>query len=549
VYALGIVLFEMLTGRLPFSDPNVYDLMNSVLAADAPDVREFNAEIEPEVAGIVATMLAKDPARRYQNMRELIVDLDRLPRNAASGPLKLDFSLVGESSDTMRNVPLAVTPRAGPRVSTPPPGAPATPQPGTSRRERTTPPPEMGRRAAVTPVHLSAAAAPAAANVPVRNKPRIAEPEPTKSDAGKKARWNVLIMGALMFAAGASWGYRNEITGLLESLDNEVVAYIEAGIVTLFGLVLTVYWFGVHQRRKREREAGIGSLASMKWRDCVGLVLAAMHRDGYEDVPASERPGDSGTDFLLHRDTDLVLLGYKHGTAYRIGETDLREFVADMQMQGAGRGILATLGTAETEAGDLAKRFGIELLDGAALWPKVRQLIPALVRDHVRLQAASQTWKGIAIGGIFSLALGAATFFAASQMAAKGNSELLAKSTAPGATAVAATSNAVSADADRKRINVATAAMAKVAALTDAERVQRRADALKQVKANAQVSSAGWSSESTLLLTLRQSDGADKALSDAVCGILGQYEELHFTRLQMQPPVNATTPIHWRQCQ
>jgi prophage DNA circulation protein len=143
--------------------------------------------------------------------------------------------------------------------------------------------------------------------------------------------------------------------------------------------------------------------------------------------------------------------------------------------------------------------------------------------------------------------LGVVTFLVASQMAVEGTTDLVAKTTASGA----GTSNvaAASAEADRKRINVATAAMAKVATLTDAELVQRRADALKQLKEIAQVGSVGWTSASTLVLTLKQSDGVDKELIEKVCGTLTQYEELRFARLQLQPPVNSATPVHWRQCQ
>ncbi|HEX7382793.1 MAG TPA: serine/threonine-protein kinase, partial [Burkholderiaceae bacterium] len=50
VYALGVVLFEMLTGRTPFSEASVYKLMLEVVQNDVPDVREINADIDPGVA-------------------------------------------------------------------------------------------------------------------------------------------------------------------------------------------------------------------------------------------------------------------------------------------------------------------------------------------------------------------------------------------------------------------------------------------------------------------------------------------------------------------
>src|SRR5205085_11529010 len=175
--------------------------------------------------------------------------------------------------------PLPITPRGTPHAVAPPPSL--------GRRESATPPPEVGRRPAVTPVHLSAAAGPAARmDAPVRSRPRIAESERATADGARISRWSVLVMAALMFAAGATLGWRSEITELLESIDKRGVAYLEAAVVTLLGLLVTGYWFGVYRWRKRECAVGIESLANMKWRECVGLVREAMRRDGYEEVPA-----------------------------------------------------------------------------------------------------------------------------------------------------------------------------------------------------------------------------------------------------------------------
>jgi hypothetical protein len=79
--------------------------------------------------------------------------------------------------------------------------------------------------------------------------------------------------------------------------------------------------------------------------------------------------------------------------------------------------------------------------------------------------------------------------------------------------------------------------------------VQRRAEAAKQVSSMVQLSSAGWQSESTLQLSLKQSDGADKGLVEEVCRILTQFEELRYTRIQLDPPANSNLPVRWRQCQ
>jgi serine/threonine-protein kinase len=121
VYALGVVLFEMLTGRTPFSDASVYKLMLDVVQSEVPDVREINAEIDPGVAAILAKMLIKEPAKRYQSMAELIKDLEKHPLVASGGPLKLGIrAQAGESTALNMPNPLASAPSSA-RGATPPP--------------------------------------------------------------------------------------------------------------------------------------------------------------------------------------------------------------------------------------------------------------------------------------------------------------------------------------------------------------------------------------------------------------------------------------------
>jgi hypothetical protein len=403
---------------------------------------------------------------------------------------------------------------------------------------------------------------------PAPTKPMFAEPEPSGPAPAKKSLWPVLVMAVLMFLAGATLALHGQIFGTTASdtpasvsgqpsaeivaeqaQKDRAAAYYEAGIVTLFGLAMTGYWFGIYSRRKRESEVGIHSLANMKWRECIGLVLEAMRRDGYEEAPSSKQPGEGGTDFLLIHDGESVLLGYKHGTAYRIGDANVREFAHAVQMQGAKAGMLVTLGLAEGAARDLAKRYDIQIIDGSGLWPKVRPFVSPNTLDHVRLQTAAQTWKGIWIGAACSLAFGAGTFLVADLMSPELKSAMVAKVTAKATPATAPTASSAAADQALKQMNDTAQAMAAVAKLTDAQLAQRRADAAKQVSSIVQIGSAGWSSESTLVLSLKQTDGADKGLIDEVCRILTQFEELRYTRLQLQPPVSSSAPVRWKQCQ
>lgn len=65
IYALGVVLFEMLSGQLPFSSPNEYDLMKMHLEGEVPTFASLNVAVPPPVEALVRRSLAKDPATRF----------------------------------------------------------------------------------------------------------------------------------------------------------------------------------------------------------------------------------------------------------------------------------------------------------------------------------------------------------------------------------------------------------------------------------------------------------------------------------------------------
>ena len=64
-----------------------------------------------------------------------------------------------------------------------------------------------------------------------------------------------------------------------------------------------------------------------------------------------------------------------------------------------------------------------------------------------------------------------------------------------------------------------------------------------------QVDNAGWSTQSTLVIRMLRADGIDSGLVNEACAILVQYEELRYSRLQLEPPADSTAPVRWRQCQ
>ncbi len=77
IFSLGIVLFECLSGRLPYKSTSPLALMREVAEMPLPDIRAINPHVDAELARILGRMTAKDPTKRYADCRELVVDLSR----------------------------------------------------------------------------------------------------------------------------------------------------------------------------------------------------------------------------------------------------------------------------------------------------------------------------------------------------------------------------------------------------------------------------------------------------------------------------------------
>jgi serine/threonine protein kinase len=75
VYSLGIMFYEMLTGKVPFTGPNPFVIMNERLLNNPIPPREVNPEISPELQEIIYRALERDPNKRYPNAHEFALDL------------------------------------------------------------------------------------------------------------------------------------------------------------------------------------------------------------------------------------------------------------------------------------------------------------------------------------------------------------------------------------------------------------------------------------------------------------------------------------------
>jgi non-specific serine/threonine protein kinase len=80
IFSLGVLLYELLAGRLPFAGDNLLAVASRLLHAEPPALSSFNPEVTPELERIVRQMLEKDREQRYQSMREVHLALDAVRR-------------------------------------------------------------------------------------------------------------------------------------------------------------------------------------------------------------------------------------------------------------------------------------------------------------------------------------------------------------------------------------------------------------------------------------------------------------------------------------
>lgn len=142
IWSLGIVLYEMLAGQVPFGGDTGAAVMNKVLTASPPDLRKLRADVPLGLVKIVTRMLTRDKKRRYPTMRQLSVDLESSQQMTAPRTLPTPVSVGSSSVFNGRNLLIGgvlfvgiilgvifLLPRTGltnpPSVSDPPTEAPA----------------------------------------------------------------------------------------------------------------------------------------------------------------------------------------------------------------------------------------------------------------------------------------------------------------------------------------------------------------------------------------------------------------------------------------
>ena len=102
IFSLGVMLYEMIAGRVPFDDKDIPSLIESIVKQDVPPLTRYRADVPAELIATVNKALQKDPQRRYQSAEDLLNDLKTLKS-------KPDYQTITELTSQGKGSRAAVT--------------------------------------------------------------------------------------------------------------------------------------------------------------------------------------------------------------------------------------------------------------------------------------------------------------------------------------------------------------------------------------------------------------------------------------------------------
>jgi serine/threonine protein kinase len=173
VYSIGIVMFEMLTGRLPFTGTNQQELAMAHIRERIPLVTEFNPSVPPGLAELVKQAMAKEPAERFRDADQFGLRIKQYRDQANSATLNNMRPAAPSASAPAPSASGLEIPPA-PRPAMPPPAVSSAPVPNRPAGVRATPyiPPTLPISSEPT---VKFSAAPAAPN-PYNPRQQVAAP-------------------------------------------------------------------------------------------------------------------------------------------------------------------------------------------------------------------------------------------------------------------------------------------------------------------------------------------------------------------------------------
>jgi eukaryotic-like serine/threonine-protein kinase len=201
IYSLGVILYEIATGRTPFQGDDAVAIMKQHISATPPSPRQINPNIPPALEGVILRCLAKEPGARFPDALSLAAAIaeglnvpipERLSKPPSPEVIDMPTYLTPTPSRMAPSSPNYPAEAMGmPTYLTPPSSNPASPLPGTpsmspSAQSHSPATPSLS---GLTPGQVVAPATPATPS-PQITKPPLLKPQTTRQRRG-------LILGLL----------------------------------------------------------------------------------------------------------------------------------------------------------------------------------------------------------------------------------------------------------------------------------------------------------------------------------------------------------------
>jgi predicted Ser/Thr protein kinase len=210
LYSFGIILFELLTGRVPFKDESDFSIMIHHVQTPPPPPTQLLPEIPSDLEDIVLRCLNKAPDQRYQSASEIHAALEAFEereRAIGRGPLYARKALAAWLAEPgLQRAGASAAPQ---EAKIPPPPPPRVTQ--VTRSAPGAPPPALP-----TPPQAVASSD----SSPVAARPAPAAPAPTeaKPTSGKGLLLVAIVMIIVLAGAGLTWYRMRRATGVLPAM-------------------------------------------------------------------------------------------------------------------------------------------------------------------------------------------------------------------------------------------------------------------------------------------------------------------------------------------
>ena len=105
IYSLGIIMFELLTGKLPFKGENAVEIAIKQMKEPIPSVRSKNPDIPQSIENIILKACAKNPKNRYENVLEMRDDLESCMKEEHANDRRIEYKYPEQDLEATKIMP------------------------------------------------------------------------------------------------------------------------------------------------------------------------------------------------------------------------------------------------------------------------------------------------------------------------------------------------------------------------------------------------------------------------------------------------------------